>query len=253
MKLKTVELDGVTYGAIADGKPVYISDDGKETAFDAPGTIQTISRLNAEAKSHRERAEKAEGSLKGFDGIEDPKAALAALTTVQNLDHKKLVDAGEVEKVKAAAIEAVEAKYKPIVEERALFESQLRAEKIGGSFARSAFIGEKLAVPAAMVEKTFGEHFTIEGGKIVAKDANGNQIYSASRPGEPANFDEALSALVDQSPFRDSIMKAKAAEGGDVKTANGAGGQKTIKRAEFDKMSQPDRIASLGDGAKVVD
>jgi len=108
-------------------------------------------------------------------------------------------------------------------------------------------------VPAAMVEKTFGEHFTIEGGKIVAKDANGNQIYSASRPGEPANFDEALSALVDQSPFRDSIMKAKAAEGGDVKTANGAGGQKTIKRAEFDKMSQPDRIASLGDGAKVVD
>src|SRR5690606_6729424 len=79
MKLKTLEVDGKTYAEVQDGKPVYVEDDGKEVAFDAPGTRNTISRLNAEAKSHREAKEAAEKALKGFEGIEDPAAAIKAL------------------------------------------------------------------------------------------------------------------------------------------------------------------------------
>lgn len=60
MKLKTVEVDGKQYAEVQDGKPVYVEDDGKEIAFDAVGTRATITRLNGEAKQHRERAEKAE-------------------------------------------------------------------------------------------------------------------------------------------------------------------------------------------------
>ena len=82
MKLKTLEVDGKTYAEVQDGKPVYVEDDGKEVAFDAPGTRNTISRLNAEAKSHREAKEAAEKALKGFEGIEDPAAAIKALETV---------------------------------------------------------------------------------------------------------------------------------------------------------------------------
>ena len=107
MKLK---LDANGNVVVSDGKPVFIADDGKEIAFDVVGTQATISRLNGEAKSHRERAEAAEKSLKSFEGIADPVAAIKALDTVSNLDAKKLIDAGEVEKVKGEITKAFEAK-----------------------------------------------------------------------------------------------------------------------------------------------
>lgn len=255
MKLKTIEVEGQTYAEIQDGKPVYVSDDGKETAFDAPGTVQTISRLNAEAKAHREAKEAAEKRLKGFEGIDDAEAAIKALATIKNLDDKKLVDAGEVDRVKAEAIKAVEEKYKPVVERAETLEKQLRQEKIGGSFARSKFISDKLAVPIPMVEKTFGDHFTIDEGRIVAKDANGNPIYSKSNPGELAGFDEALESLVEQFPYRDSILKAKSASGGETKgDGSGGGSRKTIPRGEFEKMDPAaQRKAVVEDKAVVTD
>jgi hypothetical protein len=91
MKLKLDEKGNVV---VQDGKPVYVADDGKEIAFDAPATRDTITRLNKEAQSHRERAEVAEGRIKDFEGIEDPDKARKALETVKNLDDKKLIDAG---------------------------------------------------------------------------------------------------------------------------------------------------------------
>ena len=142
MKLK---LDDKGHVVVQDGKPVYVHDDGKEVAFDAPGTVSTISRLNGEAKSHRERAEAAEQALKGFEGITDPAAALKALSTVKNLDDKRLVDAGEVEKVKAEAIKAIEDRYAPMVKENETLKGQLNSHLIGGAFASSKFIAEKFA------------------------------------------------------------------------------------------------------------
>ena len=61
MKLKTQTIDGKTYAEVdAQGLPVYVHDDGKETGFDAGSALQKISSLNAEAKTHREAKEKAE-------------------------------------------------------------------------------------------------------------------------------------------------------------------------------------------------
>lgn len=254
MKLKTTEIDGTIYAMVQDGKPVYTDDSGKDIAFDAVHSADTIKRLNGEAKGHREAKEAAEKALKAFEGIDDPEAALKALSTVQNLDDKKLVDAGEVEKVKAEAIKAVEEKYKPTVERAEALEKQLRQEKIGGSFARSKFIADKLAVPAPMVEKTFGEHFTIEDGKIIAKDTNGNQIYSKERPGEPADFDEALETLVDNFPYRDSIVKGRGSNGsGAPGGGQGANGGKMIARAEFDKLAPEQRMKTIQDGVAVTE
>lgn len=241
MKLKTIEIEGKTYAEMQDGKPVYVDDGGKEIAFDAPGTVATISRLNGEAKSHREAKEAAEKALKAFEGIEDPAAALKALATVKNLDDKRLVDAGEVEKVKAEAIKAVEEKYRPTVEKAESLEKALRQEKIGGSFARSKYIADKLSVPVPMVERTFGDHFAIEDGKIVAKDASGNPIYSKENPGELAGFDEALESLVTQFPYRDDILKGTGNSGTGARGGNGGGGgAKTVSRAEFDRISKND-------------
>lgn len=257
MEPKTVEIEGKTYIETQDGKPIFV-DGGKELPMDVPAMRDKITALGSEAKGHREAKEAAEKALKAFEGIEDPKAAIKALETVKNLDDKKLVDAGEIEKVKSEAIKAVEEKYKPTVEKAEALEKQLRQEKIGGSFARSQFIAEKLAVPVPMVEKTFGDHFTIEDGKIVAKDANGNQIYSKANPGEPASFDEAIEALVEASPYRDNIMKGTGSSGTGARpgAANGAGG-KTMTRAQYDQMRQENpqaaRKAVLEDGVTVTD
>lgn len=222
MKLK---LDDQGHAVLQDGKPVYVKDDGTDVAFDALGTTQTITRLNAEAKSHRERAETAEKSLKGFEGIADPAKALEALQLMANLDAKKLVDAGEIDKVKAEIGKAFQAQLDTAIGQAAKLEQQLYAEMIGGSFARSQYAQEKLAIPPDLVQAYFGKAFSIEEGKVVAKDANGNKLYSAANPGELAGFDEALGILVNQYPGKDHILKGTGASGGGASGSGGGGGK----------------------------
>jgi hypothetical protein len=246
MKLK---LDDKGAVVVQDGKPVYIEDDGKEVAFDAPATRSTITRLNNEAKQHRERAEHAEEKLKVFEGIDDPQKAKQALETLKNLDDKKLIDAGEVEKIKQQAqsafdekLKATEKKYEPVVKERDSLKTSLHQEKLSTAFNRSKFIQDKMAIPVDLAQSRFGSNFSIEDGKFIAKDASGNQIYSRARPGEIADFDEALEILVDAYPYRDNILKGTGASGG------GAGGSKTdsngkrqVTRAQFDAMAPADQ------------
>jgi hypothetical protein len=225
--------------------PVFVHPDGKEAPFDADTTIGTISRLNGEAKSHRERAEKAESTLKAFEGITDPGAALKALSVVKNLDDKKLVDAGEVERVKAEVLKSVQAQYEPIVKKAETLERELYGEKIGGAFARSKFIADKVAVPADLLQASFGRHFSIEGGKVIAKDANGNQLFSRTKHGEPADFEEALEMLVDAYPHKASILKGSNASGsGAASSGAGGGGKKTITRAQFAQLSPAEQKAA---------
>jgi hypothetical protein len=222
MKLKTDDKGNVV---VQDGKPVYVKDDGSEVAFDVVGTTSTISRLNAEAKGHRERAEAAEGKLKSFDGIEDPAAAIRALSTIANLDSKKLIDAGEVDKVKAEIKSAYEKQLADAKAATDTLQAQLFQEKVGGSFARSKFIADKMAIPADLVEARFGKHFAIDNGRVVATDSNGNKLYSSANPGELAGFDEALEMLVSQYPQKEYILKGTGANGGGAQGGGSGGNQ----------------------------
>lgn len=151
MKLK---LDENGHVVVQDGKPVYVHDDGKEVAFDAPQTVATITRLNGEAKTHREAKEQFEAQVKAFEGL-DPVKVKEALGIVQNLDAKKLVDAGEVDKVKAEITDALKKTYEPQIQqlttERDAVQQQLHSELIGGGFARSKYIQDNIAVPADMI------------------------------------------------------------------------------------------------------
>ena len=243
MKLKTVTIEGKTYAEVNEqGLPLYIHDDGKEVAHDAPQTVATISRLNGEAKINRERYEKAESALKTFEGIEDPAAAKKALETLKNFDDKKLVDAGEVEKIKLEAIKAVEEKYAPIVQERDAVQQQLHKELIGGGFARSKFIQENIAVPVDMIQATFGQSFKIEEGKVVAYGADGQKIYSRTRPGEVADFDEALETLVGGYQYKDHILKGGQGSGGGFQ---GGGGNKSGPKSLAECKTKEEKIAYM--------
>lgn len=247
MKLKTVVVDGKTYAEVNEqGLPLYVHDDGKEVAHDAAQTVATISRLNGEAKTNRERYEKAEATLKAFEGIDDPAAAKKAIETLKNFDDKKLVDAGEVEKIKTEAIKAVEDKYAPIVQERDAFQAQLHNELIGGGFARSKYIQDNIAVPVDMIQATFGKNFQIENGKVVAVGADGQKIYSRTRPGEIADFDEALETLVGGYQYKDSILKGSQAGGGGFQ---GGGQNSGLKRGDMSARDKADYLKTHGQEA----
>ncbi|MFZ3193694.1 MAG: DUF6651 domain-containing protein [Moraxellaceae bacterium] len=251
MKLK---LDENGHVVVQDGKPVYVHADGKELAFDAAHALEKIGTLNREAQGHREAKESAEGKLKAFEGIEDAAAARKALETVKNLDQKKLVDAGEVEKVKLEAIKALEEQYAPVVKKAQDLEQQLIGEKIGGSFSRSKFIAEKLAIPADMAQAAFGSAFKLEDGRVVAYQG-GNKIFSRAKPGELADFDEALETLISSYPHRDSILKGSGASGGGANQGGqgGGGGKKTMQRTAFDAMAPTEKAAFAKDGGVVTD
>ena len=262
MKLK---LDDAGHVVVSEGKPVYVHDDGREAAFDAPGTVATISRLNAEAKSHREAKEAAEKALKSFEGITDPAVALQAMETVKNLGDGELVKAGKVEEIKAAAAKAAEERERAaakahadelarVTAERDAITGRYHGEKITGAFTGSKFITEKIAVPADMIRKTFGDQFKVdETGKLVAFDSAGKRIYSIKNGGEDADFEEAIEMLVSAYPFRDQILKGSGASGGGARGSNGAanGGGKSIPRAQFDAMDPTSKAKLMAEGTQV--
>lgn len=252
MKLK---LDEAGHVVVQDGKPVYVHDDGKEVAFDAVSTVATITRLNGEAKTHREGKEAAETKLKAFEGIADPSAALKALDTVSKLDHKKLVDAGEIETVRSEISKGYETKLSEAQTRLQELEGQLYAEKIGGSFSRSKVITDKFAIPADLVQARFGSAFKIEDGKVVAYDTHGNKIYSRARPGELADFDEAIESLVDAYPYKDQILKGSGASGSGAggNAGGGNGGGKALGRQAFDSLDPGAKAAHIKGGGTITD
>jgi len=172
-----------------------------------------------------------------------------------------------VEEIKAAAKKAAEeqvaAAVKSAAEQNAVTEKErdqlrndLYAEKIGGSFNRSQLISEKVAIPADMMQARFGSSFKVEDGKIVAYDKAGNKLFSRAKPGELADFDEALEMLIDAYPQRDQILKGANHSGSGARPGAGQNGSKrTISRAEFNKLDPTaQRNASIGkDAMQIVD
>lgn len=254
MKLK---LNEQGQAVLQDGKPVYIAEDGKEIAFDVAGTVATITRLNGEAKGHRERAEAAETTLKGFEGITDPAAARKALDTVKNFDDKKLVDAGEVERVRSEAIKAYEEKYGPVVKENEALKGQLNNHLVGGAFSSSKYIAEKFAAegPAGVdiARSLFGQSLKVEDGKVVGYDANGQKLYSRARPGELATADEAIELLVDSYPHKAHILKSSGAQGSGAHASNPQTGKKSMNRGSFDALAPGDQAAFAREGGTVTE
>jgi len=254
MKLK---LDDGGHAVITDGKPVYVYADGKEVAFDAHAATVTIAKQNTEAKGHREAREAAEAKLTGLDGL-DIEEARRAIATVKNFDDKKLVDAGEVDKMKSeavnAALKAFETdKYKPLAKKAESLEQQIRDEKIGNAFARSKYIAEKMSIPSDMVQSRFGHQLKIEDGRIIGYDLSGNRIFSRAKPGEPAEFDEVMETIVDQYPYKDNILKGSGATGSGAKGGAASGGGKTMTRAHFESLGVSEKSEAMRSGVKLSD
>ena len=124
------------------------------------------------------------------------------------------------------------------------------------AFGSSAFVKERIGVPAEMFQATFAKNFKVENGKVIPYDTTGNKVYSKKRMGEVADVDEALEIMVDAYPYKDSILKADDQSGsGNDGNGGGRGNGRTIKRADFDKMApsqQAETAALMGKGEVTV-
>jgi len=207
------------------GLPIYIHDDGSEVGFDAPAAALKIKELNSESAERRVKNKELTDTLKAFEGIEDPAAALKALETVSNIDAKKLVDAGEMETLKRQLGETLEAEKASLVKtfetERSSLQEQLVAKDqkiydlmVSSQFAKSPFFtGEnpQTILPPDVASEYFGKYFKVEGEgtdiKVIGY-LNGEQIPSREKFGEPAGFEEALGVIIDKYEFKDRIMRS---------------------------------------------
>jgi hypothetical protein len=242
----------VTTDATVGGKtvklPVFIHSDNTEAGLDGDGTIGTIARLNGEAKQHREAKEAAEALAKKFDGL-DAASARKALETVKNLDDKKLIDAGEVEKLKAAVASALNEQITTLKSQLEAANSKVTSMTIGSVFTDSKFIKDKTVVPADMMRALFGANFKLDdAGQIYAVDNSGNKLYSKTSPGSLATSEEALDLLVGAYAHRDTILKGTGGSGGGTRQGPlGAGGKRVMTRSQFDALPAADKMKTAAE------
>jgi len=111
-----------------------------------------------------------------------------------------------------------------------------------------------LKLPADVAASFFGDSFRIEAGKLVAVDKLGIQLYSPTRHGEAADFNEAFAQLVDRYENKGMIQSEPAAAApGNAPPAGRQQAGSTISRAQFDAMAPESKGKFMKDGGRIAD
>jgi len=191
------------------GSPL-VSDDGKEFEIDAINANNRITALVAESNGRRKKLAEMKAE---FESAADNAATLQA--QVDSLDDKQKL---KIEDLKGQINKAWETKEQTWAETEKNLTAQLSEATTGVKFATSKVVAGTV-LPPDIAKATFGHHFNPDG---TANDANGNTILSASNPGEPAGFDEALGIIINSRADKDSILRASDASGsGSAGTGSG--------------------------------
>lgn len=220
--------DGSGGIAIENGAPVYVYPQGhehagKEVPFDGDQLMRKLSEVNSESASRRKRLEEVEPILARIKDL-DIEEATKAIATVRNLGDKKLIEAGEVDKVVSSRLTEAQQKH-----EAALKAERDKAEGLAGTirrltisqkFAESGWFSRpnapgKTLLPPDAAESLFGSHFHLdENGRIVPKYADGTTIGSSKDYNAPADFEEAFGAILERYPNKDAILRSQVSSGG---------------------------------------
>jgi len=245
MKLMVDEESGVR---LQDGKPVYVDDEGKEIAFDAPAAMSKIKALNNEAKDHRLKAEdfrskadqysqqlqELQSKLENFNDI-DPRKAKRALEKVAKLDAGELLEMEKVEMIKQQLKEQFEDQTSELQTGFSAKEKEYQAQlekytetlshkekfiydlMVTNQFASLPFITKNTTMTSDVAATMFGKYFKVEtndaGDTQLVAYLNGEKILSRTRHGEPAAFDEAFQILWDAYPNKEAYTKTTSGSG----------------------------------------
>lgn len=223
----------------ASGNPIMLDESGKETAI-ASGYIQ---RINSESAAHRREAKEAKEKLVKFGDL-DPDAAREAIEKTKDLDLSKMVEKGELDKIKQSITTQYETQLKERDEKLAKAQSERDNLLRSNAFNSSKFLAERLAVPKDFVTAAYQDRFKIEDGQLVPVRPNGDVIYNSR--GEIASVDEAFELFIGERQDKDQLLRAPAASGSGSSGAGGnRGGGNIMKRADYDKLG-PMEKASIG-------
>lgn len=213
---------------IDNGNPVWVDDAGTEKPINGGEVLGKITALNTEAANNRRDLEAAKTSLKAFEGV-DPAAARDALDKITKIDQGQLIAAGKVDEVKAAITAQFKAQNDTLASENEKLKSSLKTTMIENAFAN---VKDKFLVSPATLRSMFGDRFDVAGDKIVVKDANGNPMKSSKRFGEDMDFEEGFTAIIDQHPDKNAIMKGANHNGTGGTGGGGSGEKRRVTRTE---------------------
>ena len=220
------------------GLPIVIDNDKEDDAgfgIDAIHLLSKVPALQEEAKNHRLKAKETSEKLKVFDGI-DPTKATEAMQIAANLTAGDLTKKEEVERIKKETEDAWSGKISELnkVHEIAIKEKEttisnmdldLRQSLLSNNFAKSPHFSGKEPVTRLtpdIAEAYFGKSFkieTVDGRRKAVGYIGEDVIYSKSKPGTLADFDEAMDRIIDAYPMKDVILHKSTGSG-----AQGGGG-----------------------------
>lgn len=224
------------------------NDDAEPEAYDVMNVINVgVPGLRKEAKQNREAKQqnKADadqlreqlGAYKVKDSDDgpiylDPAEAQKALNTVKTIDQKKLVDAGEADKmvqqataeIKSSAAEREKSLQTALDTKQSEFEAlefRFQDSLILDAFNRSAFLREKTTLTPAVAKEVLGKAFKVEevNGEMALvgkmRDEGGElvTIFDPERPSQPAGPEYAIKKIFQTWSERSSYEKGTNAGG----------------------------------------
>lgn len=253
-------------------RPIYINPEGKEVPLDPVGMYDKIIEMGKNEKDFRGTVKRLEGQLELFTDIEDVpewvEKAKKAIKDVESFNDKDWMDVKKVDALKADMKEAHDKQLNQISDSYKLKEEefektvskkdkQIRQLMVTAKFAvHPLFAGKnpKTSLPPEIAETYFGKHFEVEekdNGELELKAyyADGNPVYSHERPGELADFTEAMFNIFEKSPMKDQLLKGS--EGGSG-AGGGSGDDDTDDDDELKKLEKQYAEAAEAKNAKLM-
>jgi len=251
MKLK---LDEEGHAILEDGKPVYVKDDGTETAYDVAAAQAKISELNAKAAESRLKLEQAATREKLFKGL-DPVKAREAIAFREALGDE--IDPAKVTHEIAghkATIAGLTTQVEELQGRISKADETIDGLTIGTAISTSEFVRTKL-VPAlqdpTLFRAAYGKHLgRDEDGNVVVKDAAGNTMMSEKNPGKPASPDEAFPKLIVN---KHHLAPGNASGGGGNGNANSNGNDPGKKSGKWSELARADQVAAIKEYGSLKD